>query len=63
MLEGLGDFVEYIKGRLIREPPICTDEIQVQKIPLGQNNEFTVNFLDSLLLNAEKSGLVSPSGL
>ena len=64
MLQGIdGDFLEYIKGRLLREPPICTENVQIQKTPLGQTNEFTINFLDPLLFNAEKIELLEPSGL
>ena len=30
---------------------------------LGQNNELDINFLDPLILNDDKSGLLTPSGL
>lgn len=64
MPQGISEeYAEYVKGKLMREPPICTDEITTRKVPLGQITEFTFNFVDPLLLNDEKSANLSPSGL
>ena len=33
------------------------------RVPFGQITEFTINFVDPLLLNDEISAILSPSGL
>ena len=48
---------------MLREPPICTNDIQIYKTKLGQENVFTFNFIDPLVLNSQKSSLLIPKGL
>ena len=57
------DDAEYVTGKLLREPPICTNETSTLNAPFDQTTEFTINFVDPLLLNDENSAIISPSGL